>query len=380
MTANSGYLSKQLMAGMQTEVIGDDGSDCGTNTTLNFIFEDSDVQDFQRRYINDNGEKVLLTSENSKKYVGKMIHLYSPMCCKGVQGGKICEKCAGKQDSKFVGLDSNKIATKLVNLGMKKFHDSTLRFTKINPRDAIINGDGSTIFKDDGDYLVSTEVFEIYIPLDFYDAKLVEDVGQVVNLFGLVPVGIYKNGSFVGFDTLNVPSWNKYNIYTSENRTIDIPGIGSTMCQVLKYLPGHQICLSSVLQDADNAQMFLRQITYGKVPTTIPYNKTLTVWRKNQSLNKVNFGVPSLTQEVVLSCSYRYKKDPSKKFAVMYGRNPDIDQYAYEMASIRRICQVNSTFTGITFESFDDMVTTSINRARENGAEAESPLEALFKL
>ena len=31
-------------------------------------------------------------------------------------------------------------------------------------------------------------------------------------------------------------------------------------------------------------------------------------------------------------------------------------------------------------KSFDDMVTTSLNRAREHGTETESPLEILFKL
>lgn len=379
-TADSGYLAKQLMAGMQTEVLADEGTDCGTETTLDFVFEESDINDFQQRYINDNGHTVLLTSKNSKNYVGNKIRLYSPMCCKGVQGGKICAKCGGKQDSKFIGLDSNKIATTLTNLNMKKFHDSTLRFSKINPRDAIINFDGTELFTDDGEYLVAKEVFEIYVPMDFYDAGLVEDLGNMINLFGLVPVGVFKNGAKVGFDTLNIPSWNKYNVFTAENRMVDIPGLGETPCKVLHYLPGHQICASNMIQDSINAQMFLKQITYGKVPTTIPYNQALNVWRKNQKLNNVNFGVPSVIQEVVLSCCYRYKKDPSKKFATVYGRNPSIDQYGYEMAGIRRICQVTSTFTGITFESFDDMVTTSVNRARENGHETDSPLEMLFKL
>ena len=68
------------------------------------------------------------------------------------------------------------------------------------------------------------------------------------------------------------------------------------------------------------------------------------------------------------------------KYATAYGMNPKISEYDYEMAGIRRICQVTSTFSGITFESFDDMVTTSLNRAREHGTETESPLEILFKL
>lgn len=368
------------MAGMQTEVVDGDGSDCGTETTLNFVLQPGSENDFTHRYIRDGEKRVYLTNNNIKSYTGKLIHLYSPMCCSRTKKGYICEKCAGKQDSKFVGLDTNKIATTLVNLGMKKFHDSTLRFRKIDVDDVLVNHSKKNLFTAGKDDVIVNDLFEIYIPLDYFDAGLVEDLGNMVNLFGLVPVGIYEKGKFANFDTLNIPTWHKYNIFGTEVRTIDIPGIGETKCKVLKYKNGHQLCNINLLEDGDNAQMFLKQITYGKVPSTIPYDKVLGVWQKNQRLNGVNFGVPSITQEVVLSCCYRYKKDPAKKFAEIYGRNPNIDLFDYEMAGIRRICQVTSTFTGITFESFDDTVTMSLNRARDNKKETDSPLESLFKL
>ena len=77
-----------------------------------------------------NGSKVLLTRETAKKYVGKTIHLYSPFGCIGVGKNNecLCEKCAGIQNSKYVGLNSNKVATVLTNLNMKKFHDSHFDF------------------------------------------------------------------------------------------------------------------------------------------------------------------------------------------------------------------------------------------------------------
>ena len=379
-TADSGYLAKQLMAGMQTEIVDEDGTDCKTTTTLELTLDASVASRFQQRYIQDGDKLVFLDNETTKKYIGKKIHLYSPMCCKRTRNGKICEKCAGKQPSKFVGLDSNKIGTILTNLNMKKFHDSTLRFNHLDPADMLLGWDGSKVFEDDGRYIVTKDIFEIYIPMDFYDVKLVEDLGSMINLFSLVPAGIFKGEKRVAFTTVNIPCWMKYNLFTSENRIVNIPGLGEVPCKVLRYLPGQQMCESSVLEDSVNAQMFLRQITYGKVPPTIPFNQALNVWMKNQALTNVDYDVPSVIQEVVLSCCYRYKKDPSKKFSEMYGKNPDIDQFGYEMASIRRICQVTSTFTGITFESFDDMTTSSINRARENGHETESPLEMLFKL
>ena len=50
------------------------------------------------------------------------------------------------------------------------------------------------------------------------------------------------------------------------------------------------------------------------------------------------------------------------------------------MASIRKICQYASTFSSITFEDIDSMITTSVNRAREKKPEADTPVEMLFKL
>lgn len=378
-TADSGYLAKQLMAGMQTEIMGEPGSDCGTKMTLEFIMEEEDLKDFQYRYIDDNGKKTLITSENSKKYIGKRVKLYSPMFC---TGKCICEKCAGKQNTKFLGLETSKIATTLTNLNMKKFHDSTIRLNKLDPEDLLINHSKTGIFKNDGTNIVLEDTtFEMYIPQSYFDKLgLAEDLGKVINLFGLVTVGIFKNGKFDHFDTWNVPMWHKYNVFESEMMDVDMPGLGLERCKVIRYIKGQQICASNLIQDSVNAQLFLRQVTYGKVPTTIPYTSSIFVWRKNQKMSSVDFGVPSVIQEVVLACAYRYKKDPSFKFGAVLSKNPSLSEYAYEMAGIRRICQVNSTFTGITFEAFDDMVTTSINRAREHGVENESPLEMLFKL
>lgn len=381
-TAASGYLAKQLMAGNQTEVIDDVGSDCGTEKTLDFVLEEKDVKDFMYRYINDNGNKILLTSKNAGSYVGKKIHLYSPMFC---IGKKLCEKCAGKQDSKFIGLDSNKIATTLTNLNMKKFHDATLRFNQIDSNDILMEDDvPKDLFRSDGtDVFVDCNYFEMYIPDSYFDnGSRCEDLGNMINLFGVTTVGIFdKSGKFERYATLNIPSWNKYYVYDSEKRSMDLPGLGKANCTVYKYMKGHKLCISNILEDSSNAQLFLRDITYGKLPASIPYNKSLFLWRKNQQMNKVNFGVPSVIQEVVLSCSYRYKKDPSIKFAKIIGRKgTTATMFDYEMASIRRICQVTSTFTGITFESFDDMVTTAINRSREHGNETPSPLEDLLKL
>ena len=50
------------------------------------------------------------------------------------------------------------------------------------------------------------------------------------------------------------------------------------------------------------------------------------------------------------------------------------------MASIRSVCQYASTFSAITFEDMDSMITASVNRLRDKKEESESPVENLFKM
>ena len=132
-TADSGYLSKQLMAAMQSEVLDKHGSDCKTHKTIDMVLEEGDKQLFLYRYIVVNGKYVCLTPEVIDKYVGKLIHLRSVMYC---TNKKSCNICAGEMsymlDTLNVGLGCSKVATRLLEMGMKKFHISTLKSTSID--------------------------------------------------------------------------------------------------------------------------------------------------------------------------------------------------------------------------------------------------------
>ena len=123
----------------------------------------------------------------------------------------------------------------------------------------------------------------------------------------------------------------------------------------------------------------LKMITSGNLPEIIPYSKCLDVWRKNQELNEVHFGVSSCYLEIILSTMFRNPNNLSQKFSAI-ASNKDVSDYDYATASIRQICQYNSTFTALTFEDFDSMLTTSLNRTRLHKQEVDSPLEQIIKM
>lgn len=138
-TAESGYLAKELCAGLQTEVLGDPGSDCGTKKMLDVIISKK-TDDYLYRYIYENNEYICLTPDIIGQYIGQSVKMRSPMYC--IANNCICNKCAGdnfyKIGKKNIGLAGVRVATTCTRLNMKKFHDNTIKPHDINIDDMLI--------------------------------------------------------------------------------------------------------------------------------------------------------------------------------------------------------------------------------------------------
>ena len=239
-------------------------------------------------------------------------------------------------------------------------------------------------FRSDGKYIyLEAQMCEFYIPKYYFDstAGFAEDKGDIVKALGVFDVGFFENGQLKEMRVLNIPTWVDFFVIDGDDIDVNLPGEeGMTPCKVLRYQKGHKIMNSGTLENSSNVESYLNFIMKGKVPSIVPYEKSLQIWRKNQAINSANLGVPSVIEELILSTSYRYKKNPGIKFAHVIGADLNISQFDYVMNNIRQICQYTSTFTALTFEDIDSMVTTSLNRTRTNGYEAYSPIEALIKL
>lgn len=238
-------------------------------------------------------------------------------------------------------------------------------------------------FRSDGQFIFLERGYaEFYIPQSYFEGKFAEDQGSAIKVMGIFNVGFFENDKLTKMKIINLPTWIHLFLYDHETRKVELPGEPVAVpCRVLKYFKGNKIMSSAVIEDSSNAELFLKFITQGKLPPSIPYDKVLDVWRKNQSLNGINLGVPSVIEELILSAAYRDKNNPSSKFAHVIGKDPKgVSQYDYKMASIRQICQYTSTFSAITFEDIDSMITSSLNRTRDKTPEMQSPLEEIIKM
>jgi hypothetical protein len=132
-TQKGGYETKKINNAVQGVSLDEPGSDCGTTQFLKVTITDKQKKMFLHRYVLDGGKLVLTDEKNIKGYVGKEVQMRSPLFCKGDQ---ICSKCAGeifyKLGIRNAGLLSTTMSGNLMNMSMKKFHNTSIKFDKIN--------------------------------------------------------------------------------------------------------------------------------------------------------------------------------------------------------------------------------------------------------
>jgi hypothetical protein len=133
-TQKGGYETKKINNAIQGIVLDESGTDCGTTQFLNVSIPAKMKNMFLHRYILDAGKLTLLDENNISRFIGKDVKMRSPMFCKSED--KICSKCAGelfyKLDMKNAGLLSTTMSGNLMNMSMKKFHNTSVVFSKID--------------------------------------------------------------------------------------------------------------------------------------------------------------------------------------------------------------------------------------------------------
>lgn len=238
-------------------------------------------------------------------------------------------------------------------------------------------------FKSDDQFVyVTDDYMEAYIPLMFFDQtkRYAVDFSTYIETLGLVYCGLFSSGSLSEIKLMKHPYRIKLYVYESETRVIDLPAEGKTVCRVLKYTQGTRFMDAMIVQDAQSSLQYLDMSMAGKIPKAVPYDKAAEALQKNKSVNHVSFGVRNEVEEMILALSYRVPGKLNKRFAELYGGDLSVSPYAYVSVNTRQACQYSSTFSALTFEDMDSMITTSLNRSRENKKEDWAPIESIIKM
>ena len=135
-TQIGGYWEKLFLSAFQHLTLAPKGSDCHTHRTITININKDTIGLVMYNYIvNPNGTLEELTSQNKDKFMGKTVKMrFSSLCERN--DGKICNICAGnmfyRAGYENIGTATPQIASKIKNIALKAFHDSTVKLHTID--------------------------------------------------------------------------------------------------------------------------------------------------------------------------------------------------------------------------------------------------------
>lgn len=135
-TQVGGYWEKLFLRAFQHLTLGPAGSDCGTKRTITITIDKKIASMVMYCYVVEGNKLVELTSDNINNYIGKTVKMRFSSLCEYKEKGKICNVCAGnffyRAGFKNVGVALPQLASRIKNIAMKAFHDSTIKLHEID--------------------------------------------------------------------------------------------------------------------------------------------------------------------------------------------------------------------------------------------------------
>ena len=135
-TQVGGYWEKLFLRAFQHLTLGPAGSDCGTKRTITITIDKKIASMVMYCYVVEGNRLVELTSDNINNYIGKTVKMRFSSLCEYKEKGKICNVCAGnffyRAGFKNVGVALPQLASRIKNIAMKAFHDSTIKLHEID--------------------------------------------------------------------------------------------------------------------------------------------------------------------------------------------------------------------------------------------------------
>lgn len=231
-------------------------------------------------------------------------------------------------------------------------------FLKRDGDSILFNGDGEFIF---------------YVYDEFFQKEYALIRGEYVNLIGVLDYAVFDTkGKNSGLKRFYFPS-----VFLTKPYTMDkLKGVKLTASQepndfrLLRYKKGDPIIVSTkVPQELGNMEDFYKIFLYGKLPTTIPYEKLQNYFEKNINLNGSSYGLNIQTFGFVVSEVCRDPHNLNKAFR----HSKFTDSTAYRPISIIDVPKYISPHQSICSQNWDNAIVGAVLHPTD----VESPLETL---
>lgn len=369
-TAEAGYMSKQILALLQSERLDPDPeSDCGTQSTIPFTILKSAKKYVLFRYIDDNGKKVLLDLNNIDSYVGQRVRLYSPQCC---TQDAICGKCGGRIFHNLgvtqIGLLSSLITQKLLNIKLKAKHDLSQNAGGI-PKEQVFKDQNNYFDINENGMLVNKITMRISIPKVLEKMSGFVKETSLITTLGVAPVDFLdRDGKPILSTLMIVPVMLNFNIYEEAQEDAD--------SYIVTYAPGSEICSMNIQQSSANVEAFINQVYLESSKPQVPYNLLTDLMFRCLDMNRTDLTGPSITYEMIARRVCR--GDGRYSFAKIYGKNPNVDQMSYRKVDFRLAVQESGVSSSLFFQDISKSINIGLSQTLNGEKPEETPLEMII--
>jgi len=376
-TADSGYMSKQFIAVLQSEHLDPDpNSDCGTQMTIPVSVTEKNKQYLIFRNIKENGKIKKTTLHNINDYVGKTINLYSPQCC---CNKAICAKCAGDlfnvmSDGQVtnIGMLMSQITMKALNLKLKSKHDLSQNAGFIDPKECFLTPNEFAEVSEDG-YLKTKVPLKLHLPkasIDEVTAFYME--ATHVECIGVLPAVFYDaHGNELLKTVLSIPTTVQLQLYEDPEETMDE--------FIISYDAGAAICSVAFQQNIYSVESYLNLIFLYSRIALIPYHLFADMSFRNQKLNKIDLEGPSMVYELLARRLCRNMNDEHSLFAFTYGKGQGVDPMGYKKLTYRDAVQKSGVVQAMLFEDISKGINVNLAKTL-NGLDSEdTPMDMIMR-
>ena len=234
-------------------------------------------------------------------------------------------------------------------------------------------------FKIDKDKVILKKPYmKVLFPEIFINYKIVEIIGNKVELFGFFDMKIWNTYDYENKE----PDISAFYLFPSKILTtpsdirIEKDLESKTGLIILEYIEGDVFINSTILEkNSSESKIFLNILFYGFMPDIIPYNRIVEMWNTCNEMNGVDLNVNNSIIELIVAELSRNPKDASEEFRKLLNRNPNIDQRSRKMANLTQLPRLSSSFAAVTSAYAVDGITESINRKRSGTTNKSSPIE-----
>ena len=167
---------------------------------------------------------------------------------------------------------------------------------------------------------------------------------------------------------MTVPTMLTFNVYDDIQEEPDY--------YILNYAPGSRVCSVAIRQNVANVELFLNQIYIHSRTPQLPYNMLTEMMFRCMEINKIDLTGPSIAYEMLARRLCRHGTHP---FAMVYGKNPNVNPLSYEKIEYRSAVQRAGILQGLLFEDISTAINVGLSQTYDGVKPVETPLEKVIK-